>query len=561
MKREKVDPAKIGRRGFLGGLAAAAACPALADDGKPLFKVGLVTDTHVRKTRKSCERVELAYRLFKAHGVEMIVNCGDIADKFYPEAYAHYCAVRRETFPDPATAPRELYVWANHDRMDYPEDDSKNPLLAFPKVKALLGIPNEAYDEIVFKGFTFLVFPQWLDWKRYEATIAKACAANPDKPVFIFDHVPPVDTTENSRAWGSMERRRILSKFPQVINVSGHAHGSLRNEQNIWQGAFTDVSVGCLAQWNGDNVGRVQPTLQNWSCIVMEVYPSKAVFRRFELQQGVEIGAAAPWTVAWPYDPANAPYDPKRLRATKTKPQFPAGAKLTLKADGTPFSSLAVTFPAATDTDTTYCYRLELARRDADGTWRTFARRETRGEYHLPEAARHATLTDAAISAGYFMPGEACRVSVTPVNFWGGEGKPICAEWTPPEAKPVTRIWEGVPAPAREGEKFSFGGAREFSFPVGLWDKIPVGTKLRLTADLLLEQGDVRGVNFTLKSPRDKKRPGGFGFIHTPKGMSDLRYVVEFTRQAAAAPYNFSIRQGDRSKILFRRFALDRITG
>ena len=55
----------VGRRGFIGGLAAAAACPVLADGEKPLFKVGLVTDTHVRKTRKSCERVELAYQLFK----------------------------------------------------------------------------------------------------------------------------------------------------------------------------------------------------------------------------------------------------------------------------------------------------------------------------------------------------------------------------------------------------------------------------------------------------------------------------------------------------------------
>ena len=559
MRRTKVDSVKVCRRGFLGGLAAAAACPTLADDGKPLFKVGLVTDTHVRETRKSCERVELAYRLFKEHGVEMIVNCGDIANTFCPKAYAHYCDVRRETYPDPATAPKEIYVWANHDRMDYPEDDSKNRLLAFPKVKALLGIPNEAYDEIVFKGFTFLVFPQWPDAKRYEETIAKACAANPGKPVFIFDHVPPVDTTENSRSWGSPERRKILSKFPQVINITGHAHGSLRNEQNIWQGAFTDVSVGCLAQWNGDNVGRVQPTLQNWSCIVMEVYPSKAVFRRFELKDRVEIGADAPWTVAWPYDPANAPYDPKRLRATKPKPKFPDGAKLSLKAVGAPFSSLAVTFPAATDTNTTYLYRLELARRDADGKWRTFARRETRGEYHLPAAARGATLTDAAISAGYFTPGETCRITVTPVNFWGGEGKAVCAEWTPPEAKPVARIWEGVPAPAREGEKFTFNGNAVFSFPAGLWDKIPVGTKLRLTADLLLEQGDVRGVNFMLQSKPDKKRP--FGSVHTPKGASDLRYVVEFTRQAAAAPYDFSLRQGDRSKILFRRLALDKIAG
>ena len=487
----------------------------------------------------------------------MIVNCGDIADKFYPEGYAHYSAIRRETYPDPATAPRELYVWANHDRMDYPEDDSKNPLLAFPKVKELLGIPNEAYDEVSFKGFTFLVFPQWLDAKRYESMIAKACAANPGKPVFIFDHVPPMGTTENSRSWGSSGRRSVLSKYPQVINITGHAHGSLRNEQNIWQGAFTNVSVGCLAQWGGDFVGRQNPTLQNWSCIVMEVYASRAVFRRFELQQGVEIGADAPWTVTWPYDPASAPYDPNRLCASRPKPQFPSGAKLSFKVDGTPFSSLAVTFPAATDTATTHCYRLEMARRGADGAWHTFARREMRGEYHLPDAARGATLTDAAISAGYFTPGETCRFMVTPINFWGGEGEPISAEWTPPEAKSVTRIWEGVPAPARDGKKFAFKGSGEFSFPEGLWEKIPVGAKLRLTADLLLEQGDVRGVNFMLQSMPGKKRP--FGSVLTPNGLSDLRYVVEFKRQATKTPYTFVLRQGDRMKMLFRKLALDRI--
>ena len=76
MKRTRVDSVKIGRRGFLGGLAAVATYPALADDGKPLFKVGLVTDTHVRTTRKSCERVELAYKLFKKY-FKVSFDCGD----------------------------------------------------------------------------------------------------------------------------------------------------------------------------------------------------------------------------------------------------------------------------------------------------------------------------------------------------------------------------------------------------------------------------------------------------------------------------------------------------
>ena len=67
----------------------------------------------------------------------------------------------------------------------------------------------------------------------------------------------------------------------------------------------------------------------------------------------------------------------------------------------------------------------------------------------------------------------------------------------------------------------------------------------------------MRGVNFMLQSRPGKKRP--FGAVLTPKGLSDLRYVVEFKRQATTTPYNFVLRQGDRSKLLFRRLALDRI--
>jgi hypothetical protein len=114
-----------------------------------------------------------------------------------------------------------------------------------------------------------------------------------------------------------------------------------------------------------------------------------------------------------------------------------------------------------------------------------------------------------------------------------------------------------VPAPARAGKKFAFKGNGEFLFPEGVWETIPVGTKLRLTADLLLEQGDVRGVNFMLQSMPGKKRP--FGSVLTPKGLSDLRYVVEFKHQATKTPYTFVLRQGDRMKMLFRNLALDRL--
>ena len=558
----------IGRRGFIGGLAASAATSWATESGEPLVRIGLVTDTHVRETRESCERVARAYRLFKREKVGMIVNCGDIADKFYPKGYALYSAIRRETYPDPAAAPKEVYVWANHDRMDFPGDEGPGArLLAFAEVKRLLGIPNEAYDKFVFCGFTFLVFPQWLDWKRYEKTIADACAENPGKPVFIFDHVPPIDTTDNSRSWGCKNRRRILEKFPQVINISGHAHGSLRNEQNIWQGAFTDVSVGCLAQFGGDFAGVSTPAQQNWSCIVMELWPDHAVFHRRSLLDETfpEIGAQAPWTVTWPHNGRNAPYSRETLRRARPVPVFPAGANLAVATVGNPMERVNVAFPGAVDSDTAYCYRLEVFRKK-DGAWSRFVLRELRGEFWKEPKEREGRFKDV-LSGGYFDDAGDFRISVTPVNFWGGEGLPLVWEGAFP--KPVANkvVWQGLPKLVTKktglrdvvpGEKVPYSGDTYFKFPAEAWEG-PGGTRFRLVADLTLEQGNVRGFNFLLqKSPTEKVRP--FSAIHTPRGNSSLRYTVDFSKRASTDTYDLFLRQGDAGTVQIDMMRLERLS-
>ena len=47
------------------------------------FSIGFMTDTHVGPTRESCASIEGAYRVFKREGCEVIVNTGDIADRFW----------------------------------------------------------------------------------------------------------------------------------------------------------------------------------------------------------------------------------------------------------------------------------------------------------------------------------------------------------------------------------------------------------------------------------------------------------------------------------------------
>ena len=79
------------RRQFIGGMAAAGTVPlfGVPASGR-VARVGLVTDTHVGTTMESCARVRAALELFKKKGVEMVVNCGDIADRHYPDGYRCY---------------------------------------------------------------------------------------------------------------------------------------------------------------------------------------------------------------------------------------------------------------------------------------------------------------------------------------------------------------------------------------------------------------------------------------------------------------------------------------
>ena len=95
----------IGRRDFIGCIGALSFMgPAyqLFGDEKPLLRIGVMTDTHIGKTKESCARVKLAYELFRKHGVDLMVNVGDVADYHYPTGYKAYRETVEEVFADVA---------------------------------------------------------------------------------------------------------------------------------------------------------------------------------------------------------------------------------------------------------------------------------------------------------------------------------------------------------------------------------------------------------------------------------------------------------------------------
>ena len=395
---------------------------------QPLFKVGLVSDTHVGETVESCARVRAALEIFRREGAALVCNLGDIADHHYPQGYRSYRAVFNEVFG--ANRPKEAYVYAGHDATRYKGGangvDPATRDQAFEDLRRLLEIPHGPYAAFDVHGYPFVIVPQYVDLARMEEMIVRAETDFPDKPVFVLDHVPAYATTHNTTKWGDPARRKLLDRHPRVVHLDGHTHASLRDEEQIWQGGFTTVNACTLQGWAGKLVGGNPSNKPAYGCLVMEVFADRLVFRRYDIRDGSEYRADAPWTVPWPFDPKTAPY---REGARSLPPvTFAADASVTLAPPRPKAREIVFSVPAAREADNVLTYRFELLRNG-----RPFARRDVFGEFYLRPADRTGRIS-CAFETGFFeKKDEPLVVRVTPVDFFGCAGQAVESPFAAPE--------------------------------------------------------------------------------------------------------------------------------
>lgn len=449
---------KVTRRNFIGGAFAAGAWTSfgiLPSFGIPtsgrIARIGHMTDTHVLGDIKTFSRVRKALELFKAKGVEMIINNGDIAEWHIPEAYRLYRKVTNEVYPDAAMRPREVFVYARHDWGGHPafthakEDDY---MAAFENVRKELQASDPIICDFVWKGLPFVVMaqftgrPGFMTWEEYEQTIARVCAENPGKPVFVVDHVPPAGTVYDSWSWGRVECRRVLNKFPQVVSLSGHVHGSLANERFIWQGEFTAINAGCLQYWDGFLPGSQTNREYNkkgYEVLVLDVYADRLVAYRHDVRDGSEVGPA--WVVPFPFVSATAPYRVVEQAKNSAVPQFADDAMLALSAKGEPPKGFDLTIPdrMGGDGKLPYNYRVRIQRKDAFGVWRTTARDDVMADWWVRPSDRKGK-TVHFLHSGFFAEGGDYRLAVTPMDLFYREGRPLWIDV--PGSVRLRTLWE-----------------------------------------------------------------------------------------------------------------------
>ena len=534
----------------------------------PLLRVGLITDTHWTENPKSFDRTEAALRIMKREKVDLVCHLGDIADRHYTSAYRYY---RTKLFPAvfPENPPREIFVYANHDALKRNASSSavRSEIPGFfAAMRRDLGIPNAPDDRVVFKGYPFVIFQQFVPQETMETMLAETASEFPEGPIFVLDHVPApkADSEKNNK------RRVVYGKYPRVVHLYGHVHTSLRDENPIWQGSHTEVGAGCLQNWRGYLVGTSPGSKDSFEFLIMDVYKDRLVFRRISTEDGREF--KAPWIVPLPFDPATAPYEPARRAAATPAPGFAPDAKLKIRPNQ-PFSTLSVSWPEAGQGGEVYKYYVRIAVREADGKFREFARKDSYSEFYLAENKRRGRLSQR-ISGGFFEPGREYRISVSPVGFFGREGAPIEAEFTAPaDVRKAVTVFESrdpmkelVFASGLVGEepleiangfyRHPTGNAR-LIIPKKYWAG-ERGTRFRFTVEMDVRQPEPPYWTMVLRNPKPLHNANN-RLLMEGGDAANRRYVIEFAKRSDKYFYDLLIREGAPGEIRFNYVKIEKL--
>ncbi|MBQ8183455.1 MAG: metallophosphoesterase [Clostridia bacterium] len=183
--------------------------------------------------------------------LDAVVVAGDFTGGGAEKEYEVYNKITSENIKDNT---RLLTVLGNHEFIDYRDVDATVGYTVYKK------FVNENVDtDIVINGYRFIGISYDDNGKSFtgktkwlEERLNNATDENPEKPVFVYQHPAPTLTVYGSGNWGDRDIRKVLNKYPQVVDFSGHSHYAAVDPRSIWQGQFTAVGCGSLSAFMGN---------------------------------------------------------------------------------------------------------------------------------------------------------------------------------------------------------------------------------------------------------------------------------------------------------------------
>ncbi len=226
------------------------------DDFVPVMRFVSSSDTHIEKlgdtgSKRLSSMIKTAYAISEADedykNLDAVVISGDITDNGFLGSFFSFAAIT--DFEIREGTERLAVVAKSHDSYTHLNNS----------LKVFEGITGQEPDfHKVIGGFHFIGVSRSATLKHYtdkqvkwlDENIAAAVKDDPEKPVFVFQHEHVKDTVYGSSetdGWGLDVFTDVLSKYPQVVHISGHSHFPANDPRAVWQGSFTAINDGGLA--------------------------------------------------------------------------------------------------------------------------------------------------------------------------------------------------------------------------------------------------------------------------------------------------------------------------
>ncbi|MBS5842391.1 MAG: metallophosphoesterase [Clostridiales bacterium] len=412
------------------GKPSASSLGKIENDEPPILRFIVASDVHIKDSGDEVERQRLAklftrsYQLFSNSSyskIDAVCFAGDISDKGTTESLKAFKEICDQNIKEGTTL---FTVLGNHEFFT-------DPGKTVNRYEEALETTEDVH--ITLNGIHFIGLSpsggtgysqQKRDW--LDAQIQQAVKEDREKPVFVFQHHHVTDTVYGSGApWGIDDLKDVLSKYPQVIDFSGHSHFPLNDPRSIWQGAFTALGTSTLSYFelelNGE-YGQFPDGYTNAAQMyIVEVNKKGGVqIRCYDLIVEQYIGEI--YTIEQPWNPDSFQYTTaKRLEDAGT-PAFENQAKAVVKE--TEEFTYHLEFPAAKDSQIVHHYNIAVK----DETGKTvFKKSLLSGYYCMPNPKMYEVpLNGLEYGAKYI-------AEITAVNAYDKKSEPLTVDFTTKE--------------------------------------------------------------------------------------------------------------------------------
>lgn len=465
------------RREFVAGGASAALAGCMTRStasGDTRLRLGVISDIHVtteafvhdehdRVCLSTAEMYERALRYFRERGVDAVAIAGDLTEYGMVGELERVGEIWQKVFPGNCGKDGEkvekLFILGNHDAIawgwkstyyggfwkgaeraeKWSRSIARDPAAAW---RAIFDEPYAPLEIRDVKGYKFILghwppgdpakgkwsagaevpgLAEFLETHRGEL----ACS----RPFFYIQHAHPKGTCLPFAATDRGGATAALSKFPNAVAFSGHAHQPLTDERGFWHGAFVSIGTASLIDAGGRSYrengspfasGAVDDPrkvfLNTNECrqgLYVTVADDRLTFERRDFTWGLPVGPD--WTV------------PETARA-EPPPAFPRNTNLSVAVTE---RGIRLEFPSANAGGRTYDYEAQAILLADDYESAVASRRVLAPDYHLPPAK--ADRPGTVHFAREALPqGARIRFEVRPADCRGRKGEAISSEWLSP---------------------------------------------------------------------------------------------------------------------------------